>query len=437
MPLRSALNDYREAVSAFSPPARSFLVATFLTWFGHGVASVLFNLYLVEAGFRESFVGQAVSLNALGLATMALPAGFMVERLGHRRCLILGAVLEGVGMAARVAVLRPDVLLGASFVAGAGQAMLAIAAAPFLTVHSTSRERTHLFSSFFAIELVAAVAGSFLGGTLPQLARALPGLGALDLQSAYRATLILGAAFGAAAAFPIARLAPDVPDHAARAAARGGAAQARVLAPIALNFFLLGSGAGLVIPFMNLYFATRFDCSSAQIGTFFAAAQVITAVAAMLAPALAQRFGSLNTATVMQFLSLPFLVTLGFERHLETAVAAFVVRATLMQASSPLLHAFVMEALPAELRARSTSLNNLVWNAGWATSATLSGVIIQRFGYDVPFYVTAFLYAVATAFFWLWFRRRVPAAATRKPPDAETLVTEEAKGSRGEGPFTE
>src|SRR5439155_24668226 len=105
----------------------------------------------------------------------------------------------------------------------------------------------------------------------------------------------------------------------------------RRLRPIAVNGLLIGAGAGLVIPFMNLYFAERFHCSSAQIGTFFSVAQVCTAAAALLGPALARRFGKLRTAVIAQLLSLPFLLTLGIERRLPMAVGAFWARATLMQ----------------------------------------------------------------------------------------------------------
>src|SRR5262249_14202750 len=179
---------------------------------------------------------------------------------------------------------------------------------------------------------------------------------------------------------------------------------ARTLAPIAVNAFMIGAGAGLVIPFMNLYFAMRFGCTSGQIGVDFSvrpvAAPPAAPVAAALGPGLARRFGKLRTATGMQLLSLPFLVTLGAERHLAVAVGAFWMRATLMQASTPLLNAFIMEALPPTLRARSTSLNNTVWNAGWAVSATLSGLIIQRFGYAGPFYITSALSSSAALSFY-------------------------------------
>jgi MFS family permease len=430
MGVRAAWRDYREAVAAFSRPARLFLICTLLSWAGYGVNQVIFNLYLVEGGFQEGFVGRIVSLNALGLALAALPAGWLAERRGRRFCLLLGALIFGAGHFARALVLLPGVLYAGSFLAGIGQALSAIAAAPFLSEHSTERERTHLFSVFFAAELLAGVIGSLVGGWLPAALQELPGTG-LDQLHSYRWTLILGALFDFSAVIPLLRLRGLVEAPMDLAGQVLDPRETRKLRPIAVNAFLIGAGAGLVIPFMNLYFKTRFACSSAQIGVFFSIAQVGTACAMLLGPAVARRFGKLRTAIASQLLSLPFLVTLGAERHLGTAVVAFWFRATLMQASTPLVSTFVMEALPPALRARSASFTNLVWNIGWAVSATLAGVVIQRFGYAVPFYVTAVLYLTAALWFYRAFRV-VPEARKDDP-----RLSEEAKGLRGEGPMTE
>ena len=427
-PLRRALDDFRAAAREFSRPARLYLLSEFLAWTGHGIMSVLYNLYLVEGGYQEAFVGRAVSVTALGLALTALPAGVLAERWGRRRCLILGAVLDGLGFLVRASFLSPGPILASSFVAGAGQAMLAIAAAPFITEHSTPRERTHLFSAFFAFALLAGVAGSALGGLLPRLALALPVGFRPDLLNAYRLALMVGGASSLSAALPLLRLRGLHEAPLVRAGEPVPARAALRLLPIGLNAALVGAGAGLVIPFMNLYFRTRFQCSSGQIGLFFSVAQVFTAVAALLAPAVARRAGKMRAAVISQLLSLPFLVTLGFESHLGIAVAAFWMRATLMQASTPLMQAFIMEALPPGLRARATSIINLVWNVGWAVSATLAGVIIQHFGYAVPFYCTAVLYALAASVFYFAFRNTPEIAA-------EPRLSEEAKGQRGEGPL--
>jgi MFS family permease len=423
-PVAAAWRDYRDAARSFSPAARRFLLSTLFAYSAFGIHQVLFNLYLVEGGFRESFVGRTLSMMGLGLAVAALPAGVLADRWGRRRCLIAGGIIDAAALGLRALTIEPSLLLATSFVAGFGQSMIAIAAAPFLTEHSGTRERTHLFSAYFALQLLAGVAGSLIGGWLPHALDALA-LGGLDRFHAYRATLVTGAVIEMASTLPLLLLrghseTPVVHERAERAQ------HVSRLYGIGAFALLLGSGAGLVIPFMNLYFASRFQCSSAQIGVFFSLAQVSTALAALIGPALSRRFGRLRTAVGSQMLSIPFLVTLGFETHLGLAVGAFWIRATLMQAAMPLLMSFIMEALPPSLRARSTSLINLCWNVGWAASATLSGVVIQSFGYATPFSVCAVLYLAATVTFWLSFRN-VTEGIAEPVPAAEALAAEPAR----------
>jgi MFS family permease len=427
--VREAWRDFVEAARLFSRPARLYLSAEFLVWTAHGIFSVLFNLYLVEAGKSESFVGRAIASSALGMVVAALPAGWLADRWGRRNTLMLGAVLEGVGHLARAFTTDGGLVMGMGLVAGLGQSFFQIAAAPFLTDHSTPRERTHLFSVFFASALLAGVFGNALGGALPTWVRALaPGT---SLFAAYRVALLVGGLFSVAAALPLLMLRGLQEPRPEPGAAPPPAHELRKLRPIAINAALLGSGAGLVIPFMNLYFKNRFECTSAQIGLYFGVAQVLTAAASLTAPAIARRFGKLRTAIASQALSLPFLVLLGGERHLPLAIGAFWIRATFMQASTPLVQSFVMEALPQELRARSTSLINMLWNIGWAVSATMAGLIIERFGYHMPFYITAVLYATAALTFYRAFR------GTRETPASPVRISEEAKGLRGDGPATD
>src|SRR5262245_6446757 len=174
---KDAWREFREAAAAFSRPARLYLGAEFLMWTAHGIFSVLFNLYLVEAGASEAFVGRAISASALGIVVAAIPAGTLADRWGRRRTLMLGALLEGAGHVFRASFTHGFTVLAAGFVAGLGQSLFQIAAAPFLTDQSTPRERTHLFSTFFASALLAGVVGNALGGALPPVTRWIaPGL---------------------------------------------------------------------------------------------------------------------------------------------------------------------------------------------------------------------------------------------------------------------
>ncbi len=408
--MTAAWRDYAAAARAFSRPARLFLVATFLVWTGRGIQGVLFNLYLVESGHAEAFVGRALGLFGAGVALAALPAGLLAERWGRRRTLLLALVVEGAGMLLRSCLPGASSIAAASFVAGVGTSLFQIPALPFLAEHSLERERTYVFSAAFAASVLAGVAGSAVAGAFPALLGLLPALLRPGAPGAHRAALLVGALAVASALLPLLALRGLADGRSTPAASERTRGGFRVLAPIALNYLLVGCGAGLVIPFMNLYFKDRFGCSAASIGAFYAVAALLTAAAGLAAPALARRFGTLRAAVAFELLSLPFLVTLAFETGLATAVAAFWVRAALMQGGTPLVHSFVMEALPPGLRARATGMNNMLWNAGWAVSTACAGPLIQRGGFALPFYLTAALYGVASVTFYLAFRRHASSA---------------------------
>jgi MFS family permease len=406
--VRRIVRDYYSTTREFSANARLFLIATFLTWVGLSVNQVVFNLYLISAGYAEDLVGGVTSMMGIGMAATALPAGWFADRFGRRACLVAGATIVALALAARSLWIEPAVLFGATLALGAGQALGTIAASPFMSENSSPTERTYLFSMQFVVVLLGGILGNTMGGELPgQFARHAGGLAATPLD-AYRLTLLAGAFASLAALLPLASV------REAAQAAHVDAPRVRVrdhrplLAKLVMNYLLVGMGAGLIMPFFNLYFAHRFGADASQIGRYFSVAQVITLVATLLGPLIAQRAGKLVTVTWLQLASLPFLVTLGFEKTLWVAVLAFWGRSALMQMSSPLLNAYAMERVPAALRARAVGLDNAAWYVGWSVSSATAGWVIARFGYDYPYYFTALLYGVATVTFYFNFRRSEP-----------------------------
>lgn len=407
--VRHFLRDTYYTTREFSENARLFLVSTFLSWAGYAVNQVLFNLYLTEGAFREEFIGRCVSMVGLGMGLAAIPAGFLSDRIGRRMCLLLGSLGLGASYLARSLTLDPTLLLVANFSVGAFFSLVQISTSPFLTENSEAHVRSHLFSAHFIVALSAGVVGNLLGGRIPEILLAqAPGLFP-SLLGAYRWTLFASGIMTALAVWPLLSV-REVPPEVGEARPRTSYREATpLLAKFGLIYMLIGLGAGLVIPFFNLYFSSRFACTSGQIGAFYSGSQVITALVALAGPLLAKRFGALKSVTWLQLASLPFLVTLGFERTLGVAVACFWARACLMQTANPLMNHFTMEAVPQDLRARTTGLTNMLWQLGWAASASVSGWLMAHYGYDYPYYFTAVLYGTASVLFYRMFRPRVAA----------------------------
>jgi MFS family permease len=413
--VRRIVRDYYSTTREFSTNARLFLLATFLTWIGHSVNQVVFNLYLLEGGYAEDFIGGVVAMMGVGMAIMALPAGHLADRFGRRACLLAGSGLTAAALLGRSLTLSPVLLMGTTLLLGAAQALLTIASSPFMSENSFESERTHLFSMHFVVVLLGGIAGNLMGGELPVLLAHVPNVVGSSL-SAYRWTLVAGAVVSMIAIWPLLPVRESPPVAQARALRVRARDHAPLLARLALNFLLVGIGAGLIMPFFNLYFARRFGATSSQIGLYFSVAQVITLVATLLGPLVARRFGKLRAVTWLQLASLPFLVTLGLESTLGIAVFAFWMRSAFMQMSSPLLNSFAMDVVPPALRARAHGIDNLGWYLGWAMSSALAGWVIARFGYAYPYYITAFFYGLATITFYWNFR--AAGGSAEAPPDA-------------------
>ena len=67
---------------------------------------------------------------------------------------------------------------------------------------------------------------------------------------------------------------------------------------------VIGVGAGLVIPFLNLYVREKFGLSYGGTGLLFALSSLATGVAMLLQPLLVRRLGKLGAIVFVQALSL-------------------------------------------------------------------------------------------------------------------------------------
>jgi MFS family permease len=124
----------------------------------------------------------------------------------------------------------------------------------------------------------------------------------------------------------------------------------------AARFFIpeamIGLGAGLTIPFINLYFRNRFGREAGEIGLYFTGAQALVMVAFLAAPLLARRFGPVKTVVACQLSSIPFFFVLAVTTSLPVAVTAFLLRHACMNMVHPVGSHFAMEVVNPRERVR-------------------------------------------------------------------------------------
>jgi predicted MFS family arabinose efflux permease len=174
----------------------------------------------------------------------------------------------------------------------------------------------------------------------------------------------------------------------------------------AIPQFVLALGAGLVIPFLGLYFQDRFGFAPAGVGTLFAGGQVLMTTGFLCSPTLLRRLGYVRGIVTVELLSIPFFLVLAFSQSLPLAIGAFLLRGALMNTAHPLLKNLMMQAAPEGLREVQNGVLGLLWGIAWVIGPVLGGAILDRTGnsYAALMLATVGFYLTASACSWFLLR---------------------------------
>jgi predicted MFS family arabinose efflux permease len=378
---------------------------------GHGAQWVHLNLYFRSLGLHEAAIGRILSMGALGTVLMAVPAALWIDRLPAQRVFGTAAIGFALLFATQLVADRTWILTAAALGTGMLFTIHWVAAAPFFMRNAIEEDRIYLFGFANATETLATVISAAAGGACIRLLTARLGSELLGL----RYTLLGIAAIALLAAVFFLQIRDAAPSTERRSLRHYLVAKdARLLGKLTLPGFLVGLGAGLIIPFLNLYFRDRFGQDPRQIGGFFAVSQFLTVLGFLAGAPLARRLGSVRVIVLTELLSIPFFCAIAFSYNLPLAVFAFWMRGALMNMNGPVSSNFAMEVVPEDQRTVTNSVRMLAWNGSWMVSTQLGGWVIQRHGYTPPMLATIGLYAISAVLFYGFFRghRQVGQAAT-------------------------
>lgn len=418
------LPELRKLSRSFSRNARLFLLGTFLMGLGHGSLWVHMNLYFRTLGLGEATIGRILSAGSFGMVLISLPAAIWIDRFRAQRVFTLSAIAFALAMSLQLTLTDTRLLLAASLATMVGFSVHWVAAAPFIMRNAEQSERTELFGIASALETLATVVSAFGAGYVAIRLGTLLDSELLGLR--YTLYAVAGLSFLAVIPFAAIRSDPITGpggDWRRYVVARDW----KLLGKICLPSFLIGCGAGLTIPFLNLYFRERFGQDPAQIGVFFAIAQILTMVGFLVGPILARRFTHVRSIVATELFSIPFFLVLAIADRLWLAVAAFWIRGALMNMNHPISSAFSMEIVPPDQQATTNSMRMLSWNLSWMCMTPLGGWLIEQYGFAPNMIGTMGLYLIASVTFWGFFRGwtveagppgRTPATAGTTPPRA-------------------
>jgi len=416
--LRSVLTEYAAHLQLFSRNARLYLLYVVIMGAAIGVFRLLLNFYVLSLGYDEALLGKLVTVSSLTALLAALPAGYLADRLGRKTSLIAAGVLISLSVFFMVLVPRTEVFYSANMMSGFGQALAAVTMAPFMMENSGDKERTYLFSFSSGLRMASASAGNWIGGYLPTWIAGSNGVDPTSSAAYAGALMIVGVTLSLALVplFFIREPRMERSERSVFAPISFAARQPAKLGKLILPMLLTSIGAGLIMPFMNVFFRQVHNQSDPVIGSLFAWGSLAMGIGLLLAPPLAERMGKIQLVVFTQGLSIPFLVILGFSPWFWMSAFAYYTRLSLMNMSTPIYQTFVMEQVDASSRAMVASLTSMAWNFGWAFSPAISGWLQVSYGFGPAFVGTIILYTISVFLYWAFFLRKGEASVTAPIP---------------------
>jgi predicted MFS family arabinose efflux permease len=382
---------------------------------------LLLNIYLRKLGQTDAQIGATVSFQYAGGLLLSLPMGLFLRGRRLKPFLLAGAVLVPIlALLVLVAFRQGEFTLGRMLLLLLSMAMLQLESfsLPYIirSQHKESEPEaiSLAYSAHSAATILSGILILLVGYLLPKAnwAAFSGNLGGMEFIA-----MSLIACTALPAVFLVAKAKERAPDLAGKVYLRnlGSLLHAYdwlVLAKALTPTFILAVGAGLTIPFVNLYFNSVFGLDSGAISLLGMATSALVFVAALTVPAIRRRHGYMVAITLVQCLAVLMLMGLACTElfaHLPwmvvVAVGFYMLRGPLMNMAGPMGNELVMNYVGPRNQDLAGALHASLWSGGWFVSARIFEFLR---GEGLPYYqiflLTAGMYWVAILLYYLLIR---------------------------------
>jgi MFS family permease len=406
---RNAYIHYIEPMRTFNRDARLFLWTTIINGIILSSWQLFFNIYMLENGFTRDFLGIINSLPSLTALLLGIPIGRLSDRLGRKQAIMIGILFSSFTFLGQVIFKQPAMIILMAALTGIFNMFVIVSISPLMMKLSNTDNRTLLFSINYGLQTIAGAVGSLFAGQLPAFFGSLLDVAATSAV-AYRSVLIVMLLLGTTALIPLwAMKEPQTPHAKPEPGSRETGllfGLTRLTVKLATPNFLIGMGAAILIPYMNVFFKDRFNISDSLLGLLFSLSFLFISIGSLIGPRLTTRLGGkIRTVAFTQLGSVVFMLMIGFVPSLWVAGFGFLMRAALMNMSAPLYSAFCMEQTPERQQGMASSVLNVAWLIGWSVGPYISGVVQERYGFSPLFITTTLLYLIAVGVMWRLFHK--------------------------------
>jgi MFS family permease len=359
-----------------------FLGASSFFVLGMCIYVLLYNLYLLDLGYREDFVGQVSSASTAGMVAAILPAAVLARRWGLGKMLFVSFAAVAAISVVRVLAAGRAPLLALACLQGVAFSLYVVSLAPAIARLTGDKARAAGFSFSTSSAIALGILGGWLGGHLP------------GWLGGKRPAMLAGCALVALALWPSARLriAP-APLEGAKLYPRNS-----FVVRFLIVWAIWNLATGACNPFFTTFFA-RLHTPVERIGWIMSGSQLAQVLALMLAPWVLRRMGLVSGTAAMLMATALALGGLAAGPAGWAAAAVFMTYTSCQWMSEPGVNTLLMERVREPERTGASALMMLVAFAAQLVASLAGGAAIAKFGYSAMLVCAAGLAAVAAVAF--------------------------------------
>jgi MFS family permease len=377
--------------------------------FAYGFLSVVLGLYLDAIGLTTAAIGWIFTAALAGGAVMTIVITAVADTLGRKILLISGAILMAIAGWV-FAVSNEPIWLAMAAIFGtispSGKEV-----GPFLSIEQAILPETtqdqHRTTVFSAYNLIGSLCGA-----LGALAVGLPSLFSIPQITGYR-FLVWGYVICAVVMMVVfALLSPAIETKNQTVSQKRviGVRRSRGIVAKLAGLFALDAFAGgfIVQSIVAYWFYLRYKTDLNALGGIFFGTNLLAALSFLAAPAIARRFGLLNTMVFTHLPSNILLLLVPLMPNLELAVVMLLVRNLLSQLDVPTRQSYTMAVVDAEERAASAGILSVSRNSGAALAPLFTGLILAVPSLGLPFLLAGGLKIIYDLWIFVVFRKVKP-----------------------------
>jgi predicted MFS family arabinose efflux permease len=397
--LRNILKQY----SSIESHVLMMIKAEFFVQLVGAAFFLILNIFLVKNGFSDPEIANFISYRFLAVMVLAFPLGFYIKGKKLKPFFLIGSI--GVPTIAIIMIisikLKWFTILPFLFVLwGAVFTSFQVSSLPFVMRNTSVKNQSHAISLNYATHSFGTIISGILIYSISQIV--------IDIDEGK--ILILIALISYVGIYFLSQLKVDkIIVKKDNVGIQLSSYNWSVLLKALIPTFIIAIGAGLTIPFINLFFFHIYGLDSSQFAVVGTIASILVAIMALLVPKVKNRLGFKKGITITQSLAVLALVALAttefYADHwwaLPLALFCFWMRTPLMNMAAPMTSELTMNYVGKQNQEILSAVTAAVWSGSWYFSSQIFRYLKSM---DLPyayiFYITAVLYALGVFSYYL------------------------------------